>query len=77
MNKDKYYNEIESAIKSLEIKKKVRNYQENQDTLITYWSIGKLLVDAQGGEERAKYGNEVIKEWSVELSQRYGRGYSY
>lgn len=77
MNNDKYFNEIESTIKSLEIKKKVRNYQENQDTLISYWSIGKLLVDAQDGEERAKYGKEVIKSWSIELSERYGKGYSY
>ena len=34
-------------------------------------------MEAQGGEERAKYGNGLIKEWSIELVRLFGKGYDY
>ncbi len=70
-----YYNEIESFIKKNEINKKRRVLEENYDTLNNFWNIGKLLVEAQGGEKRAKYGNELIKKWSLEYTKNYGKGY--
>lgn len=42
-----------------------------------YFEIGKLLIEAQGGEARAKYGNNLVKEWAIKLSNEYGRGYNY
>ena len=54
--------------------KKNRLYEENH-RLNTYFNIGKLIVEAQGGEIRAKYGNGLIKEWSKELTKLYGKGY--
>ena len=30
----------------------------------------------QGGESRAKYGNKLIKEYSIQLSKELGKGYS-
>ena len=36
-----------------------------------------MIVEAQGGETRAKYGNGLIKEWSNELTNLYGKGYDY
>ena len=41
----------------------------------TYFNIGNLLVEAQGGKDHAKYGNELIKNWSKELTKLYGKGY--
>ena len=38
--------------------------------------MGKLLVEAQGGEERAKYGDGLIKEYSKRLTIELGKGYS-
>lgn len=73
----KYYSEIEHYIKKSEINKKARRLEENQDTLETYWNIGRLLVEAQGGEKRAKYGNGLIKEWSIKFTEKYGKGYNY
>ncbi len=70
-----YYDEIEHIIKKYEINKKVREYQENNELVLTYWNIGKLIVEAQGGEKRAKYGDELIKEWSKKLSLNYGKKY--
>lgn len=70
-----YYNEIKSLIKKYEINKKARILEENSETLKTNWTIGKLIVEAQGGKTRAKYGNELIKEWAKALSKLYGSGY--
>ena len=70
-----YYNEVENLIKKNEINKGVRALQDNSDTLYTYWNIGRLIVDAQGGEKRAKYGDGLIKEWGCKLSEKYGKRY--
>ena len=59
-----YYKEIEHLIIKNETNKKARVYQQNNEDLETKWNIGRLLVEAQGGESRAKYGNGLIKEWS-------------
>ena len=37
--------------------------------------MGRLLVEAQGGEARAKYGNKLIKEYSEKLTKELGKGY--
>ena len=77
MKEQQYYEEIEHLIKRNEIDKKVRRLEENQTLAETYWQIGKIIVEAQGGCERAKYGNELIKKWSVKLTKLYGKGYDY
>lgn len=56
MIEQEYFNEIESYIKRNEINKRRRVLEENYDTLNNYWNIGKLLVEVQGGKEKAKYG---------------------
>jgi predicted nuclease of restriction endonuclease-like (RecB) superfamily len=43
----------------------------------TYWEIGRRIVEfEQGGEERAAYGEELLKKLSIDLSARFGRGFS-
>ena len=76
MNEEKYYQEIEHLIKSNEINKRIRKLEENHSLVETYWQIGKLIFEAQGGSKRAKYGNELIKKWSVKLTELYGKGYN-
>ena len=41
-----------------------------------YWHIGKLIVEAQGGEERAAYGDDLIKRLSIRLTQEFGKGFT-
>ncbi len=72
-----YYEQVESLIKNNEINKKVRALQDNSETLYTYWNIGRLIVEAQDGKKRAKYGDGLIKKWGYKLSLKYGRGYDY
>ena len=71
-----YYNEIKSILVDNIIGRKVREYKSNQKDLESYYNVGKLLVEAQGGEERAKYGDGLIKEYSNRLTSELGKGYS-
>ena len=42
-----------------------------------YWQIGRLIVeDKQKGNEKATYGEGLIKELSHRLSEEYGKGFS-
>jgi len=70
-----YYKEVEHVIIRNETNKRARQIQDNYDTLSNYYEIGKLIVEAQGGSSRAKYGNELIKEWSNDFTKKYGKGY--
>ncbi len=70
-----YYEQVENLIKNNEVNKKVRALQDNSETLYTYWNIGRLIVEAQGGKKRAKYGDGLIKEWGCKLSEKYGKNY--
>ena len=71
-----YYEQVENLIKNNEVNKKVRALQDNSETLLTYWNVGKLIVEAQGGKKRAKYGDGLIKERGNKLSEKYGKGYN-
>ena len=66
MEKD-YKKELIRLVEKTEINKGYHDYFKNKDLVNNYFEIGRLLVEAQGGEERAKYGNGLIKEWSIEL----------
>lgn len=71
-----YYNKIKSQFISNEIYKNVKDYYKNKNDLMTYYNVGKLLIEAQGGEERAKYGDGLIKEYSKKLTEELGKGYT-
>ena len=72
-----YYNEIKEIFVKNEVYKKVKDYSKNRSDLNTYFEVGRLIVEAQGGEARAKYGNKLIKEYSEKLTKELGRGYTY
>ena len=71
-----YYEEIKNELVNNEVYKKVKDYSKNRNDLSTYYNVGKLLVEAQGGEKRAKYGDGLIKEYSRKLTEEIGKGYS-
>ena len=62
-----YYNEIKNKLIDNEVYKRVKDYSKNRNDLSTYYEVGKLLIEAQGGEDRAKYGDALIKEYSERL----------
>lgn len=71
------YEEVETLVKKVEIGKAIRERQANNEITEAYWNIGKLIVEAQGGKEKSKYGDALLKEWSKKLSKEYGKGYDY
>ena len=71
-----YYNEIKEQLINNEIYKKAKDYSKNRSDLNTYYNVGKLLIDSQGGEERAKYGDRLIKEYSEKLTKEIGKCYT-
>ena len=71
-----YYKEIKKELINNEVYKRVKDYSKNKNELSTYYNVGKLLIEAQGGEERAKYGDGLIKEYSKKLSEELGGKYN-
>ena len=74
--KNNYYDEIKNELINNEVYKRVKDYSKNRNELSTYYNVGKLLIEAQGGEDRAKYGDGLIKEYSLKLSQEVGKKYN-
>ena len=69
---ESFYNEIKEVL--TEARKRVyRNIQS--EMVLAYWQIGKMIVEKQGGEERAKYGDGLIKELSIQMTNDFGRGF--
>ena len=49
----------------------------NSNMVMAYWLIGREIVkELQGGEDRAKYGKQLLKKLSSQLSESYGSGFS-
>lgn len=46
----------------------------NTTMLFTYWNIGKMIVEEQGGDSKAKYGNKLIAELSKQMTFDFGKG---
>ena len=66
-----YYNEIKEELINNEIYKKVKDYSKNKSDLTTYYNVGKLLSEA--GKH---YGEGIIKNYSIKLTNELGKGYS-
>lgn len=67
-----YYN-----IKELIDSSRNRVYRTvNIEMINLYWNIGKMIIDKQGGKNRAKYGDLLIEGISKKLTERYGKGFS-
>ena len=67
-----------------EIKKILKNARQKAYTAVNsamveaYWEIGRRIVEEeQNGKERAEYGKEIVKNLSKELTEEFGKGYSY
>lgn len=71
-----YYDQIKGLLISNEVYKTVKVYSKNKHDLDTYYNIGRILIEAQGGETRAKYGNKLIKEYSTRLYEDLNKKYS-
>ena len=49
----------------------------NKTMVYVYYEIGKLIVEEeQNGKDRAEYGKSVLKNLSIRLIEKMGRGFS-
>lgn len=68
------------CVKTVALVKHARNItvqQVNMIQLLTYYAIGKWIVEVQQrGESRARYGSQVIKRLSEEMKKNFERGFS-
>ena len=67
-----------------EVKEILKNARQKAYTAINsamveaYWEIGRRIVEEeQRGKERAEYGKEILQNLSKELTEEFGKGYSY
>lgn len=53
-------------------------YRQINETLVRRnWMLGRLIVDEEkNGNDRARYGAEIIKELSKRLTAAYGKGFT-
>ena len=68
-----FYHSIKDVLENAR-KRVYRNIQS--EMVLAYWQIGKMIVEKQGGESRAKYGDGLIEELSVQLTKDFGRGFT-
>lgn len=68
-----FYRDIKEVLEQA----RKRIYRNIQNEMVqAYWQIGKMIVDKQGGETRAKYGDGLIKELSIKMTEDFGKGYT-
>ncbi len=70
-----YINEVKEILKSA----RQKAYNTINSVMVeAYWKIGRRIVEEeQNGKERAEYGKEILKNLSKELTEEFGKGYSY
>ncbi|MCC8371763.1 MAG: PDDEXK nuclease domain-containing protein [Rickettsia endosymbiont of Pseudomimeciton antennatum] len=49
----------------------------NSEMTMLYWYIGQKINKEVLKNERAEYGQEIIKSLAIQLSAEYGRGFTY
>ena len=66
-----------TSIKVLLEQARHRVYRNAQSEMLTsYWQIGKMIIEKQGNEIRANYGDGLLKELSVQMTIDFGKGFT-
>ncbi len=77
MAKDELDRSIYDSIKEVLASAREKAYKAVNFAMVeAYWNVGKLIVEAQDGNERAEYGDYLIKSLSKELKVEFGKGFT-
>ena len=61
--------ELYKRVRSYIAKARAKVYAvANKEMVAAYWNVGREIVEKQGGAERAKYGDGLIKGLSLKLT---------
>jgi predicted nuclease of restriction endonuclease-like (RecB) superfamily len=68
-----------AEVKTILAQARQKAYQAVNSAMVeAYWLIGKRIVEEeQHGKERAEYGEALLKNLSVALTEEFGKGFSY
>ena len=77
-NNQEYEALLQHVGESLEAGRRSAVAAVNTAMVQTYWRIGKDIVEyEQHGEEKAEYGAALLKKLAHDLTERYGKGFSW
>jgi predicted nuclease of restriction endonuclease-like (RecB) superfamily len=69
-------NQIYGQIKEILTAARTKAYSAVNFAMVeAYWLIGKQIVEAQAGNERAEYGTQLLKFLSEQLTRDFGKGF--
>lgn len=68
-----------AEVKSILAQARQKTYQAVNSAMVeAYWLIGKRIVEEeQNGNHRAEYGEALLKNLSIALTEEFGKGFSY
>jgi predicted nuclease of restriction endonuclease-like (RecB) superfamily len=67
---------IYGQIKEILTSARARAYSAVNFAMVeAYWLIGKQIMEAQSGNERAEYGTQLLKYLSEQLTRDFGKGF--
>ena len=70
---DVLYNDIKKLVEE----SRNRVYKTvNIEMIKLYWNIGKMIIEKQSGNKKAKYNDYITKELSIRLTTVFGKGFS-
>lgn len=68
---------LTGVVELLELSRRASARAVNAIMTATYWEVGRRIVEVeQQGRKRAGYGDALVKRLSVDLTKRFGRGFS-
>lgn len=74
-NEEKFYEQVIQLLKNA---KSSVTAAVNMTMVYSYYEAGRMIVEEeQNGKERAEYGKYILKELSVRLTEKLGKGFSY
>ena len=74
---DRYDAILSEVVNLLEIARHTAARAVNAVMTATYWQIGRKIVESeQAGSQRAEYGEKLLQRLSIDLTNRFGRGFS-
>lgn len=77
LHSDRYEAVLAEVIDLLEAARRTAARAVNAVLTGTYWQIGRWIVELeQAGSQRAQYGERLLQRLSVDLTKRFGRGFS-
>jgi predicted nuclease of restriction endonuclease-like (RecB) superfamily len=73
-----YVNVLSGVVELLDAARRASARAVNSLMTATYWEIGRRIVEHdQAGEQRAVYGEELVRRLAVDLTARFGRGFGF